>query len=297
MAQVSKKVFITGIEGFTGVHLEKYLISKGYDVFGSCLKTTIHKKHFQCNILDSEQLFSILNDIKPDFIFHLAAISYVASAKKEQIYTVNIFGTLNLLEVIEKLSYIPQKIVVASSATVYGNKEGILTENICPEPLNHYGNSKLVMENMVKKFFNTQNIIITRPFNYTGVGHHINFLIPKIVSHYKKNEKNIALGNLNTFREYNDVNFVVECYEKLLLTKEKSLIVNICSGKTKSIGNIISIMNTLSGYEIEVTVNPKFIRKNEIWELKGSNKKLLNIIGEVTSENNIEKTLLTMLNS
>ena len=77
----------------------------------------------------------MLNKVKPHYVIHLAAISFVASKNQQNIYTVNVFGTINLLNAIEKLNYSLNKILVASSATVYGNIEGELNETMCPGPV------------------------------------------------------------------------------------------------------------------------------------------------------------------
>lgn len=289
-----EKVFITGIEGFTGKHLETYLKGIGYDVYGTVLKKPCSEKHFSCDILKANTLFEILNEIKPDYIIHLAAISFVASQNQQLIYDVNIFGTLNLLEAVQKLNYKPKKILLASSAAVYGNIEGVLNENMCPKPVNHYGNSKLVMENMAKAYFEKQDIIIVRPFNYTGVGQESNFLIPKIVSHFKQNKKVIELGNIDVYREFNNIDFVLQCYTKLILSDSKSEIVNVCSGHAINIKRIINLMEEIAGYSITVNVNPKFIRKNEIKILKGSNKKLNSITNNYNNNSKLENTLKEM---
>ena len=149
-APFKEKVFITGINGFTGKYLEKHLTGKGFQVYGSTLDETNVSNHFKCDILSENALFDVLNKVKPNYVIHLAAISFVASKNQENIYTVNVFGTINLLNAIEKLDYSLNKILIASSATVYGNVEGELNETMCPRPVNHYGNSKLVMENMIK---------------------------------------------------------------------------------------------------------------------------------------------------
>ncbi len=293
-----KKIFITGINGFTGFHLERHLLEKGFQVYGTTFNNTKSTNHFSCNILDEESLFQILKTVRPDFIIHLAAISFVAEANKQSIYNVNVFGTLNLLEAINKLDYVPSKILIASSAAVYGNIEGELDETICPQPVNHYGNSKLVMENMVKSYFEKQNIIITRPFNYTGQGQESHFLIPKIISHFKEKKLDISLGNIDVYREFNDVEYVIDCYLMLLFSNLKSDIINVCSGKAINIKEIIRIMEKLAGYKIKVSINPKFIRKNEIVMLRGSNHKLTNVIGKSLKECSIENTLEKMyLNS
>ena len=290
-------VLITGITGFTGVHLEKSLTQQGYAVYGTTLSTPTSKNHFKCNILEEDSLIDILNKIKFNYIIHLAAISFVAAKDQKSIYNVNIFGTLNLLNVVEKLKISPDKILIASSAAVYGNIDGELTEEMCPNPVNHYGNSKLVMENMVKQYFERLNIVIVRPFNYTGIGQDPNFLIPKIVSHFKLKKSHIELGNLNTFREYNDVKYVTDIYIELLKSTYKSGVINVSSGNTYSISEIIKLMEKIANYSIEVKVNPDFIRENEIKQLKGSTINLEKIITKKIEPFSIENTLKEMYTS
>ena len=290
-------IFITGITGFTGKHLEEYFDSQGFAVYGTTFSESSSLKHYCCDILDEERLFSIINDIKPDYVIHLAAISFVAATDQKQIYNINIFGTLNLLSAIDRSNYKPKKILIASSAAVYGNIEGELGEELCPQPVNHYGNSKLAMENMVKQYFGRLDIIIARPFNYTGTGQESHFLIPKIVSHYKENKKEIELGNIDVYREFNDVQYVVKCYTMLLFSKIKSEIINVCSGNAININLILNFMNQLADYTIKVKVNPKFVRKNEIEILKGNPKKLFGHIGDFSKEFTLQRTLTNMYNN
>ena len=296
-APFKEKVFITGINGFTGKHLEKHLTEKGFQVCGSTLDETRQANHFKCDILNEEALFDVLNKVKPHYVIHLAAISFVASKNQQNIYTVNVFGTINLLNAIKRLDYSLNKILIASSATVYGNIEGELNETMCPTPVNHYGNSKLVMENMIKTYFDKLNIIITRPFNYTGVGQESHFLIPKILSHYKLGKEIIELGNIDVLREFNDVDFVVRSYTELMLSDTHSEIVNVCTGNAISISEILSAMSSIAGYTIKVKVNLKFVRPNEIRVLKGSTKKMTHIVGDFTDSFNIEQTLKRMYQS
>jgi len=295
MEALSKeKVFITGITGFTGKHLEEFFLKKGFSVYGTTFSNSSLKNHLTCDILDQELLSKIINDLKPEYIIHLAAISFVAAKNQKAIYDVNIFGTLNLLNAIEASKYEPKKVLIASSAAVYGNIEGALDEQMCPKPVNHYGNSKLVMENMVKSYFDRLNIIIARPFNYTGLGQESHFLIPKIISHFKEHKSEIALGNIDVYREFNNVHFVVQCYSKLLFSKFNSEVFNVCSGNAVNINQIIGLMNQMANYTIKVNINPEFVRKNEIEVLKGNPKKLFDHIEDLSKEFTIEKTLLQM---
>lgn len=284
-------VLITGINGFIGAHLESLMIRLGYNVFGTTFSNSPQKNHFQCDIRDKSQIKKVLAGIRPDYIIHLAAISYVASENVNLIYETNIIGSLNVLEVLDELRLQTKKIIFSSSAAVYGNVEGELSEDMCPKPINHYGNSKLAMENMAANFFNKYEIILARPFNYTGIGQSNNFLVPKIVNHFKRKLDLIELGNLHTFREYNNVNSLISIYIELLNSSFCSGVLNICSGITYSIQDILTILTDASGHSINVAVNPKFVRKNEIVELKGSTDKLSRILGHQVGNIDLRKTL------
>ncbi|WP_271783969.1 GDP-mannose 4,6-dehydratase [Aquimarina algiphila] len=289
-----KKIFITGISGFTGKHLEDFYKREGYSVFGTTYSKSENDNHFSCDITNKNQIIGVFNTLKPDYIIHTAAISFVAGDNQNEMYGVNVFGTLNLLEALLECQINPQKILIASSAAVYGNIGDILSEDMCPQPVNHYGNSKLAMENMVKNYFSKLNIVITRPFNYTGIGQAEIFLIPKIISHYKNKSSEIELGNINVFREFNDIDYLTNCYYKLLLSDVKSEVINVCSAKTSSISEILSYMEEITDYKIKTKINPKFIRKNEIKSLKGSTQKLYSIIDDFSSRYSMKKTLEKM---
>ena len=107
--------------------------------------------------------------------------------------------------------------------------------------------------------------------------------------------KVIELGNLNVSREFNDVNYVCEIYKELLECHAKSEIVNIASNRTIALKDVIEDMNSISGYKIEIKVNPAFVRKNEIESLSGSSEKLFSIIGQV-KQNEFKHTLMEMYN-
>ena len=289
-----KKVLITGIESFTGGYLLSYLQNAGYDVYGTALFESGDKR-YKCDITKKNDVLIILDEIKPDFIIHLSGISFAAHGVSEDFYRVNTIGTTNILESIVELDLNPKKIILASSATVYGNQGlEVLDESLCPKPANHYGASKYAMECLAKNYFEKLNIIITRPFNYTGTGQAEHFLIPKIVKHFREKKDVIELGNLHVSREFNDVGFVCEVYKRLLESEVKSEVVNLASNRGIKLLDVIEMMNEIAGYKIEVKVNPAFVRTDEIKTLTGSSKKLLSLIGEV-EQKEFGKTLESML--
>lgn len=295
LGSVSKKVLIIGIESFTGKHLARHLKLSGYDIFGTSFFESDDTHIFQCDITDKESTLGILTTVLPEYIINLAGISFVGHAKKELFYGVNVLAVENILDAILEIeNYQPKKVILVSSATVYGNQESsILDESMVPNPLNHYGISKLAMEQIAKTYFDKLNIIITRPFNYTGIGQEAHFLIPKIVSHFKEKKMEIELGNIDVFREFNDVEYICEIYKKLLESDAKSEIVNICSNRLIALKEVIEQMNEVAGYKIMIKINPAFVRENEIVSLSGSPDKLFGLVGEV-NQKYFEKTLEEM---
>ena len=200
------RILLTGAEGFTGRHFSIAASKAGYEVFA-----------LKADLTNSEALSAEVKMVSPAYVLHLAAISAVTHADEEAFYRVNVFGTQNLLRALSKLDYLPEKVLLASSANVYGNSlESPITEKVYPSPVNHYAMSKLAMELMSRAYFQGLPIVIARPFNYTGPGHDTRFVIPKIVEHFKRCAPEIELGNLDILREYNDVRMVCQVYLGLL---------------------------------------------------------------------------------
>lgn len=290
------KVLLTGINGFTGKYVHDLLVEQGYTVIG-LVQDNPTNNDCVCDITDKKSVILCLDEIKPNYIIHLAALSFVGHCDKKAFYDVNVFGTTNILEAVYELNLNVRKIILASSANVYGNPINVtrIHENISPSPVNHYAMSKLAMEYMAKTWFDKLPIIISRPFNYTGVGQNNSFLIPKIVSHFKQRRKTIELGNIDVSRDFSDVRDIANAYLSLLKSDVKSEIFNLCSGNVYSLNSIINICEQLVGYEINVNVNPDFVRMNEIKTLGGDNSKLYDDIN-FKSVYSIEQTIKDMLN-
>lgn len=268
-------VLLSGAEGFTGRYLQRALEVRGYDVVPLDIEGP-----YPCDLTDCVATESAVRNAHPDAVVHLAALSFVRHDHPEEFYRVNVVGTLNLLRALAGLNGPPRRVLIASSGTVYGTPDlGVLDESVCPAPVNNYASSKLAMEHIVRAlWFKHLPIVITRPFNYTGPGQAKHFLIPKIVQHFHERLPFIELGNLNVFRDFSDVDDVVAAYVALLESDVCSEVVNICSGHGIALLDVIRIMNELAGYEIEVRVNPEFVRENEVPCLVGSNAKLRRLV-------------------
>jgi GDP-6-deoxy-D-talose 4-dehydrogenase len=262
------RMLVTGADGFTGVHFVKQAREAGYDVFA-----------FDGDLTNPQAVQAQVDAAAPDVVVHLAGISFVGHDKASAFYDVNVIGTLNLLEALLKLPKLPSRVLLASSANVYGNCElSPIAETQAPAPLNHYAMSKLAMEHLAMTYADRLSLFFVRPFNYTGPGQVESFVIPKIVSYFKRRATTMELGNLTVEREYNDVRMVTDAYLKLLDKAVAGEIYNICSGKTYTLHQVIDALVELTGHPINVVVNPAFVRANELHRLCGDASKLVRTI-------------------
>ncbi|MGL6297249.1 MAG: GDP-mannose 4,6-dehydratase, partial [Plesiomonas sp.] len=187
----------------------------------------------------------------------------------------------NLLEVLAQANYKPKAVLLASSANIYGNRsEGMLSEHTLPDPANDYAVSKLAMEHMARLWMDRLPIIITRPFNYTGVGQTDNFLLPKIAAHFKRKADVIELGNLDVWRDFSDVRTLVNAYRRLIEAKAFGQTVNVCSGETHSLQEVMAMCEQITGHNMTIQVNPAFVRANEVKTLCGDASLLRALIGD-----------------
>lgn len=276
-----KRVLVTGSEGFTGHYLVAELKAAGHEVIGLGSHASSAPGYIQSDLTDAGTLKAALADAQPDVVVHLAALAFVGHGDPNGFYQVNLMGTRNLLEAVAASGKTPESVLLASSANVYGNQaEGVLDERTPPAPANDYAVSKVAMEYMAKTWLPNLPITLVRPFNYTGVGQADNFLLPKIVSHFKRKASVIELGNLDVWRDFSDVRAVVQAYRKLIEKQPVGETFNVASGKTYSLREVLALCTELSGHELEVQVNPAFVRANEVKTLCGDAGKLRECIGE-----------------
>ena len=262
------RIAVTGAQGFTGRIVCARAREIGHDIIA-----------LEPDLNDSAALTEAVKAAAPDAIIHLAAISFVGHADDEAFYKVNVIGTMNLLAAATQLSTPPQKVLLASSANIYGNcPVSPIGEATTPAPVNHYAMSKLAMEHMARTYADRLPLVIARPFNYTGVGQAPNFVIPKIVNHFRERRSRVELGNIHVEREFNDVRMVAGAYLALLEAAPAGEVYNICTGQAHTLQNVIALLQDITGHRIDVTVNPAFVRANEVHRLCGDPTKLRHLI-------------------
>jgi nucleoside-diphosphate-sugar epimerase len=295
------KILITGVTGFTGRYLAPKLADAGYEVHG-----TVHgeagpdvpglSKLHSLDIGDADAVSRLVSAIAPEKVVHLAAISFVAHLDIAAMYRTNILGTRNLLDALTNIASPPSAVLLASSANIYGNaREGMLDERVPPAPANDYGVTKATGELVTSLYRDRLPLIVVRPFNYTGRGQSEQFVIPKIVSHVRRREPEIELGNLHVARDFSDVRGVADAYARLLETPAAiGGLFNICSGHAVSLHEILGLAQQISGHALRVRVNPAFVRAGEVKSLCGSAARLKSVIGPLAMPP-LDQTLRWML--
>ncbi|MBU9400077.1 NAD-dependent epimerase/dehydratase family protein [Burkholderia multivorans] len=285
-----RRAFVTGLTGFTGRYIAQRLEGAGYEVWGTVAPGAPRPDDpalarctlLSVDLLDADAVRAAAADARPDAVVHLAARAHVANDEPSQTYAVNIMGTRNLLAALAGLDRRPSAVLLASSANIYGNATaGVLDENAPPAPANDYAVSKLAMEYAAKLWTDRLPIVIARPFNYTGVGQSEAYLLPKLVAHYARNAPRISLGNLDVSRDFSDVRDVTAAYLRLLEAAPAGETFNVCSERAYSLKEVLAMLSRIAGYVIDVTVDPRFVRHNEVKHLSGSRDKLRRAIGEL----------------
>jgi nucleoside-diphosphate-sugar epimerase len=263
--------------------MARELADAGYRVFGTALPGEEGGEDiFEVDLRDRAALAAMLAVVQPDVVVHLAGIAFVAHANPELVYNVNVVGTRNLLEALANADRRPSAVLLASSANIYGNaRVSLIDENVAPAPANDYAVSKLAMEYMARLWMDKLPIFIARPFNYSGRGQDENFLLPKIVGHFRRGERRIELGNLAIARDFSDVRLVTKSYRQLLAACPAGETFNICSGRSSTLGEVVGMLSDIAGYRIDVKVNPAFVRANDVLTLAGNNAKLASVVGPI----------------
>jgi nucleoside-diphosphate-sugar epimerase len=277
------RVLVTGLGGFTGRHLRRELAEAGHEVVGLGLELDDAPGQRRVDLADAAAVRAAVAELAPDRVLHLAAVSFVAHERLDELYAANVLGSLHLLEALAALPRPPRRVVLASSATVYGDApagERGLDEDTPPAPVNHYAATKLAMEATARVYRAALPITVVRPFNYTGPGQAPRFLVPKLVAHAAARAPRIALGNLDVERDFLDVRVVCAAYRRLLtLDAPSGTVVNLCSGVARSLRGILAELEALTGHRLEVEVDPALVRGHELRRLAGDPSRLRALVG------------------
>ncbi|MGV6875404.1 NAD-dependent epimerase/dehydratase family protein [Pseudochelatococcus sp. B33] len=253
------RVLVTGEAGFTARYVLPLLASSGHAVVALDADLT------QAAAVEG-RVAALFSDARsaPGAVLHLAGVSFAPDGVDAHVYAVNTVGTTALLVALSNAAHPPRRVVLASSAHVYGAREGRLDEASPLAPVTHYGASKLAMEYLARPFGDRLGIVIARPFNYTGVGQPARFLVPKLVEAFRVRQPELRLGNRHVARDFSDVRHIARAYLALLTAERPPAVVNLCSGRAVSIDALLTALEAETGHRPRIVTDPAFVRPDEV---------------------------------
>lgn len=284
-----KRVLVTGINGFVGKYLTEELEKQDIALYGigRSPKSDLSFSYTELNLLEYQNLKKYLEEVRPQEIYHLASF---ASAKKSLenpslFLTNNSLVTLNVLEAIHAIPDYSPRILLITSADMYGDvasKDLPINEDTSFRPTNPYAVSKITQDYLGLQYFLSYklDILRVRPFNHIGPTQSEDFAVPHFAKQIAQIEKDnsdspiLKVGNLKAKRDFTDVRDVVKAYVLLMEKGRSGEVYNLGSGKSVSLEEVLSILLSYSPKSITVMQDSALLRPLDIPELRADYTKL-----------------------
>lgn len=306
-----KTVIVTGVAGFIGSHLAEKLLKENFKVIGIDCYTDYYPEQIKKNNIDlclKNKDFVLINDDlinmdltaifeKATFLFHEAAQPGVRSSwgNSFEIYLRNnIKVTQKILETAKNVDSL-EKIIMASSSSVYGNQDGIMKEEkTIPKPFSPYGATKLAAENLGNIYFNNYNLPVCslRYFTVYGPRQRPDMAFSRFIMSALSKKNIIVYGNGEQTRDYTFIEDIVEANMLLMENDVVGEIINIGGGNVISTNKIIKLLEDISGNKISIKYEEK--QKGDVKHTQADiskAKKILNYKPKITLRSGLVKEL------
>ncbi len=310
------KALITGVTGFAGSYLAELLVSEDRGEVIGLHATDRHLQNVEAiknrirlekiNLLDASETSRIISEVKPDLIFHLAASAFVGDSFKKpaEFIANNSAAQINVLESVKENNLFDTKIVIVSSAHVYGlvkEKDLPIDEDTPFHPDSPYSVSKITQDYLGSSYYAAYNLktIMLRPFNHIGPRLSPNISLSRFAKQIAEIEKGLqeprmTVGNLDAKRDFTDVRDMVRAY---VLSAEKcnaGEAYNIGTGVSHKIGDVLKQLLSLAKVSIDVVQDESLLRPSDIPELRCDSSRFHEATGwepQISFEKTLQDTL------
>ncbi len=284
------RALVTGASGFVGGFLVEALRREGAEVLPCGGPREARGEQFAIDLADARTLRAALDEIRPTVVFHLAAQTFVPDALRAPLetYEANVMGTARLASAVREWSGDPPRIVFASSASVYGNRdphEYPLTEGLDLRPADPYGSSKAAAEEILlgeSRSFGL-DVVVARAFNHIGPGQSEHFVVASLAAQLARiaggGAPRLLVGNLEAARDFLDVRDVVGAYVALARDGERGQVYNVCSGRAVAIRDILRELIAVARVPVEVREDSQRVRAVDVPLSVGSPGKIRALTG------------------
>lgn len=291
MSIAYQRILLTGGTGFVGGWLAPAIAARWPGADRVLLRRpgeTVMREGWRpldAEVIDSAAIGRIISDFKPDLVLHLAAQAAIGASAElaEATWRVNFGGTLELAHACQRACPATTFFFVSSSE-VYGwsFRDGVADEDTPLRPMNAYARSKAAAESMLPDVLPQARLIVARPFNHTGPGQDVRFVLPSLAQQIADVEAGrrppcLELGNLEASRDFLDVRDVCAAYVAMLetpaATAERS-VYNVASGGSWRIGDLVEKFRLHARAPFDVAIDPKRLRPSDVPMAVGSAKRL-----------------------
>ncbi len=294
------RILITGITGMTGSHLAEYLLAESNVEIHGIVRPQDSRNFLagvekelvlhECDLRDASAVISMVKEIKPEQIYHLAAETSVAGSWENPDHTItnNITCQLNVFEAVRKYN-LNTRILITGSSEAYGlvsENDLPVTENLGFKPLSPYGVSKVGQDALAYQYHKSYglDIVRVRVFNLTGPRQSPVYALSSFAKQIAKIKANrskpvLMVGNLQARRDFTDFRDVVRAYQIALEQGAPGEVYNIGSGKSRRLEDVLKMLLDISNTTVAIQQNPERMRPSDIPHMVCDNTRFCSLTG------------------